>query len=182
MKLFIFRHGETDSNKLGILQGITDNVLNATGIKQAEVLRDKLAPEKLPLIYSSPLKRAHKTAEIVASANGSEIVVVKDLHEIMLGEFEGMEKSKFYEKFGGFFQNHSSPEDKEFMTAKIPGGESRGELKARWERALAEIKKDCSFEKVGVATHGGFMSVIYFLYFNELRSAFENCECFTIEI
>ena len=55
MKLYIFRHGETEANVINLIQGNVDlHGLNETGILQAEKLRDELRTAKLPVIYSSP--------------------------------------------------------------------------------------------------------------------------------
>lgn len=67
MKLFLIRHGQTDWNIKGKIQGSHDIELNLTGIKQAEELSNKILEDKYKFskIYSSPQKRAIKTAEIL---------------------------------------------------------------------------------------------------------------------
>ena len=86
--LYIFRHGETDWNKEGKMQYWTDIELNETGLQQAtknaEILKDK----NIQHIYSSPLKRAYKTATILAPQKAKEIVVDERLIEMSFGEFE----------------------------------------------------------------------------------------------
>ena len=94
MKLYIFRHGRTDGNDLKICQ-TPDFELNSEGIKQAEELRDKLAPVNLPIIYASPFERANKTGHIVASAHNTPVEVVDGLQEMRFGEAEGMYEAHF---------------------------------------------------------------------------------------
>ena len=65
MKLYVMRHGQTDWNVLGKVQGITDVELNERGIEQAKQAKDKVNQYEIDLIVYSPLKRAKKTAEIV---------------------------------------------------------------------------------------------------------------------
>ena len=91
MKLIIFRHGETDGNVRNIVQGAgIDCPLNETGKKQAALLRDRLASEKLPAIYCSHLCRARETAEIVASSNHAPVIERDGLEEVHYGIAEGM--------------------------------------------------------------------------------------------
>lgn len=69
MKLYIFRHGQTDGNVRNIVQGAgVDIELNETGRRQAERLTAELKGEGLDVIYASPMKRADETARIVAAA------------------------------------------------------------------------------------------------------------------
>lgn len=90
MKLYFVRHGQTDWNVKQLTQGWTDITLNETGVKQAEALRDKLAQPGLEFdaVYSSPLQRVRKTAEIATSGN-YEIILDDRLKERNCGEFEG---------------------------------------------------------------------------------------------
>ncbi|HEX4185846.1 MAG TPA: histidine phosphatase family protein, partial [Stellaceae bacterium] len=64
--LFLFRHGETDWNRAGRLQGHTDTLLNATGLAQAQALAERLRPHRLDAVMSSDLVRAWTTGRIVA--------------------------------------------------------------------------------------------------------------------
>lgn len=90
MNLYFVRHGQTDWNIQRLTQGWTDIPLDETGIKQAEALRDKLAQSNLKFdaVYSSPLQRVHRTAEIVTSEN-YEIMLDDRLKERNCGKFEG---------------------------------------------------------------------------------------------
>lgn len=65
MRLFITRHGQTDWNLQNRLQGWADNPINETGIHQAEALREKIKDIKFDICYSSSLKRAAQTAQIL---------------------------------------------------------------------------------------------------------------------
>ena len=66
--LFLFRHGETDWNRAGRLQGHTDTPLNATGLAQAAALVERLRPHYLDAVVSSDLQRAWTTGRIVAES------------------------------------------------------------------------------------------------------------------
>lgn len=66
--IYIVRHGETDWNKEGKLQGHTDTELNDTGRKQALILKDKLQNIHFDKVFVSPLKRTRQTAEIITKS------------------------------------------------------------------------------------------------------------------
>ncbi|WP_158735843.1 histidine phosphatase family protein [Alteribacillus sp. YIM 98480] len=74
----LVRHGETNWNRLGIMQGQKDISLNEKGIKQACLCGDFLKREHWDIIVSSPLKRAKKTAEIIGAYIGMDKVLEMD--------------------------------------------------------------------------------------------------------
>lgn len=89
MQIYIARHGQTDWNAQHRAQGrSTDLSLNATGVKQAQTLRDQVKSIKFNAIYTSPLKRAAETAAIVAD---DQYKVIRDIRLIQrsLGDAEG---------------------------------------------------------------------------------------------
>ncbi|MBR3153309.1 MAG: histidine phosphatase family protein [Clostridia bacterium] len=89
MKIYVARHGQTDWNLEGKLQGSTDVVLNKTGIDQAYFLSENLKDVNFDLIICSSLKRAVQTAEIVNKDKKLEIIYCNDLRERGFGELEG---------------------------------------------------------------------------------------------
>ncbi len=89
MKLYFTRHGRTDWNELHKIQGVTDIPLNALGIKQAEETKSKLADKQFDLIISSPLQRAHKTAEIIKGNRTTPIIIDERITERKFGQMEG---------------------------------------------------------------------------------------------
>ena len=70
--LYLIRHGETGGNYEGRFQGIIDNPLNEYGIRQAKMLGEAFSLSKIDVLYTSPLQRAKKTAEIIAEMHGLE--------------------------------------------------------------------------------------------------------------
>jgi muramoyltetrapeptide carboxypeptidase LdcA involved in peptidoglycan recycling len=113
MKLFLIRHGQTDWNIKGKIQGSCDIKLNVTGIKQAEELSNKILENKYKFskIYSSPQRRAVKTAEILSKAANVEYISIEGLEEINLGEWEGLLRT--YEKLGFQYVEKYMPEIKD---------------------------------------------------------------------
>src|SRR5215467_11482476 len=88
--LFLFRHGETDWNREGRLQGHTDTPLNATGLAQAEALAEQLRTHRLEAVVSSDLLRAQTTARIVAETIGLPLFTEPGLREVDVGAAEGL--------------------------------------------------------------------------------------------
>ncbi len=94
---YFMRHGETDWNKTNLAQGSTDIPLNNEGIEQAHKAAQKLTGLNIATIISSPLKRALKTAEIVAEYLGKTVTIVDEVKEAHWGVAEG--KAKIGEDF-----------------------------------------------------------------------------------
>ena len=94
MRLYIMRHGETDSNRAKRLQGRADNPLNENGIRLAREVGERLADIKFSLWISSPLKRAVETGEAVLSQKrvSGTVPFERDerIVEISFGSWEGL--------------------------------------------------------------------------------------------
>ncbi|MFZ0342958.1 MAG: histidine phosphatase family protein [Gaiellaceae bacterium] len=88
--LLLVRHGETDWNAEGRLQGHTDRPLSDYGRGQARRLAGDLQGEEFEAIYASDLARAHETAEILGERLGLPVVLDPDLREKDWGNWEGL--------------------------------------------------------------------------------------------
>lgn len=154
-ELLLVRHGETDWNAEGRLQGQTDRPLSAYGREQARRLADQLAGEKLDAAYSSDLVRAVETAEIVGGRLGLAVVPDPDLREKNWGSWEGL-----------------TPAERaavEFV------GESTEEHAARMLRALRRIAERHPGGRVLVVTHGGSMRRVQTEALGLALPVVENC-------
>jgi broad specificity phosphatase PhoE len=87
--LFFFRHGQTDWNAQGKIQGHQDIALNSAGIEQAHALGQQLQPLQIEFIASSDLLRARQTADIVATYGTPSILYTPELREIHYGTLQG---------------------------------------------------------------------------------------------
>jgi 2,3-bisphosphoglycerate-dependent phosphoglycerate mutase len=87
LTVYVVRHGQTDWNKEGRIQGGTDNPLNATGREQAAAMAKLLADVKIDAVYVSSHQRARQTAEVFKGR--SVIEPMDDLRERFFGKFEG---------------------------------------------------------------------------------------------
>jgi probable phosphoglycerate mutase len=90
MRLIITRHGETEENKSGIIQGHLPGVLSDLGKEQARKLAERLKDERIDLIVSSDLARAADTSREIARFHDVEVVFDERLRENHLGELQGM--------------------------------------------------------------------------------------------
>ncbi|KAI0782212.1 phosphoglycerate mutase-like protein, partial [Abortiporus biennis] len=89
-RVFIVRHGETDENRQGIMQGQLDTKLNPAGVEQAQLTANALERVPLKAVYSSDLSRAVKTAEIILSKHPSvRLEKYAELRERYMGDLQG---------------------------------------------------------------------------------------------
>ena len=90
MLIYIVRHGETDANKEGVIQGWSENPLNGNGRELAEITGRGMKGIRFDACISSPLIRAKETAEIILRESGNAVDIVFDdrLKELNFGVFE----------------------------------------------------------------------------------------------
>ncbi|NKF08479.1 histidine phosphatase family protein [Clostridium gasigenes] len=89
-KLYITRHGETEWNTKGIMQGFGNSPLTELGREQGKWLRDRMNDLHIDVIYSSPSGRAYETAEIIKGDRDIELLADDGLREINMGQWEGL--------------------------------------------------------------------------------------------
>lgn len=145
MIIYVMRHGETDWNKKGLLQGRRDIPLNERGRELARITGEQLEEVTFSAVFSSPLKRAEETARLALKGQNIPMTLDERLTEVSFGEDEGKENgylSKFF----------TAPAD--YIPPK--GGESFEELHRRTKAFLADIisRDDLEDKTVLVVTHG----------------------------
>jgi probable phosphoglycerate mutase len=155
--IFVVRHGETDWNLAQRFQGHTDIPLNETGERQAELLADRLAREPIEAIYTSDLKRAHKTAEASARRHGLEVRLEAGLRERNFGVFEGRTFAEIAKQFPDQHRRWSSREP-DFL---IDGGESLRQVSTRIAAVLERVANQHAAGCILLVTHGGALDLIY---------------------
>ena len=154
MKFYIIRHGETDWNKQGLVQGRIDKELNATGIEQAEYIIGKFFVDKqIDHIITSPLKRATQTLDVIINNNNlnNKVHYSDDFIERDFGYFEGKHADIFlgctdYSKIEGYEQDH-------ILTQRVING-------------LMEITK-LDVNNVIIACHSHVMKMILLSQFSD---------------
>lgn len=169
--LYVVRHGQTDWNIAGKIQGKTDIPLNENGLDQANVVKEMLKDVKFTNVYSSPLLRAKNTAEIICD---SKISVLTDerISERCMGDYEGMDPhSMNLERFWDYSKN-----------VNVENVEPVKDLINRVYDFLEEKKESYENGDVLIVTHGGVYPAIL-AYFEGipddnkmLRKRIKNCE------
>ena len=132
--IYLARHGETDANAEGRVQGQLDPPLNARGREQARSLAERVAPLGVARLYSSHLARAYETAVIVGERIGVEPRIDERFAESRRGRWEGRLLSDIERDEPGLWKAWRRA-DGEF---RFPGGESLADHAARVEAALRE--------------------------------------------
>ena len=155
-ELLLIRHGETDWNVEGRYQGQSDVPLNDRGHAQAARLAAQLKGTQIDAIYSSDLKRAKGTAEILAEAIDSPLVLDRRLREIHQGLWEGMLFQDIQQKYAEAFERRK--EDP--LKVAPPEGETVGQLRSRVLAALSDILREHPEGRVAVVSHGLSLALI----------------------
>ncbi len=158
--IYIVRHGETEWNAKGLLQGQGDSLLTAAGIKQAENLAKKLKNILFDVILSSDLLRAKRTAEIIAQEKKIAVKTARALRERSFGRFEGKSIDEFREELQADFAQYEKLADEQKFKYKFltePKIHSDEELMQRFIPFLREVAVAYTGKKVLIVTHGGVM-------------------------
>ena len=145
MKLYIIRHGQTDWNVEGKIQGRQDIPLNDMGRRQARALADGMKSRPVASVYSSPQKRAMETAEAIAGPLGLTVKAVPQLMEIGYGDWEGRSAEDILttdrELYESWWQHPA--------TVAPPGGETLNQVDERcrqaWDMIRSGMKGDTIF-------------------------------------
>jgi broad specificity phosphatase PhoE len=153
--LFVFRHGETDWNREGRMQGGTDIHLNQLGRDQAAALRGFLQKNPVDVILSSDLTRALETARIGGADLRAPIVLDPRLRETNLGEAEGLTMAEVRARFSDEFLTNWRSVEPRLDHFKFPGGESKREHLQRVVAALEDFVHRTPYRRIGISSHGG---------------------------
>jgi broad specificity phosphatase PhoE len=161
-KIVLLRHGQTDFNLKGIVQGSgVDSSLNENGVRQAQAFYKAYHDYGFDKLYTSALVRTHQTVQGFIDAK-LPWETLKDLNEISWGKHEGQpitpEEDKYYQWMLRQWQLGDT-------SHKIEGGESPDEVAARLERALHVIKNSTA-QKALVCMHGRAIRVMLCVMLN----------------
>ncbi|MCA1011147.1 histidine phosphatase family protein [Halobacillus halophilus] len=145
-KLGLIRHGSTSWNKEKRAQGKSDIPLNQEGIRDAEKLAERLHTEEWEVLYTSPLKRAAKTADIISSRLGLEISCDVRLQEVDGGLIEGTTEEERIKKWGSGWRELDL------------GIEKKEKIKERGVSVLNELVNRHDGKNILVVSHGALIS------------------------
>ncbi len=154
--VYFVRHGQTDSNANGIFMGWSDEDLNELGYAQARCLSSAMSNLPIYSIYTSPLKRSYTTATILAEPHNLNPLILQDLIEIRLGEWEGVNIDEVKQKWPELWKQYRcNPSNVTF-----PNGESYKQLLKRAVRAFhnaIEVNRD---KHIVFVTHRAVIRVL----------------------
>jgi broad specificity phosphatase PhoE len=180
-ELLLVRHGETDWNRDRRFQGHADPPLNDKGREQANALAQELAAEGIELVYTSDLARARETAEIVGARLGANVLLLRELREIDVGEWQGLTWPEIERRY---------PEGARSWHERGYGwesGETYDELGERVVAALRRIATKHPEQRVLVVGHGGtiratraFIEGVSVAESRSRRRPIGNCEVFRV--
>lgn len=152
MNLYVVRHGETNYNKMGLLQGRTDIPLNENGKKQALETQKELEGISFDLVISSPMIRAIETASLIAPSK--EVVIDHRLEERKLGEYEGKSKNIYdQELYHDYFKNCTEH-----------GVEGIQQLVDRVNDFINELKRNYYDKTILLVTHGTWINGLLYCF------------------
>ena len=149
MKLILVRHGQTESNRLGNIQGINEAPLTDVGRGQAEAAARALAADAPFALYCSPLLRAMQTARAIGGPSDTQPVEFAELIEMDIGKFEGLSGPQLRERFPDVMRVW----DEDPASAVMPGGESLYDVRARAWPAVRSLVDRHESETVVAVTH-----------------------------
>lgn len=161
-KLLLIRHGETKWNTLGKFQGCQDIELTENGILQAQMLHRRLQGD-FDVIYTSPLRRAFLTAEIICASHPLSPIAEKDLTEIHFGSWEGLT----YKEIRATYPEHFTKWQTDHEIGPLYDGEqSIKNACLRVENCLQKIIATHPNQKIAVISHGGLIKAALIALFN----------------
>jgi broad specificity phosphatase PhoE len=156
-RLVLWRHGETDYNATGRMQGHLDSLLTQVGWNQARFAVPVLARFSPDLVVASDLRRATDTATVFTSATGVRLRIDKRLRETNLGIWQGMTSAEIDEQWPGCRQLWQTD-----PTWSPPGGESRVEVANRAYELVAGLDgaEHSDVSTALLCSHGGLITAL----------------------
>ncbi|MDW8096874.1 MAG: histidine phosphatase family protein [Aquificaceae bacterium] len=148
--LYLLRHAQSEYNEKGIFQGRLDSDLTPLGFVQARLSAQELMDKDIEIIYSSPQRRARKTALTVADVLGLEVVIDERIREMSFGDYEGKSFLHLLQEEGHLLRAWlSNPAEN-----PLPTQESMDQFRRRVEEFLDHILQS-RYRNLLVVAHGG---------------------------
>lgn len=154
MRLYVLRHGETDWNVQRRFQGHSDTLLNEKGLELARITGKGLADVPFDLAFTSPLRRARKTAELILKGRDVPLFIEPRLIEIAFGMYEGVRVD--FDFAGRQNQNLLDFLNRPERYQAPLDGESFESLNHRLQTYLEELchRPDYAHKTILLSTHG----------------------------
>ena len=152
MRLHLVRHGETDINASGRLQGTTNSTLTERGRAQARELAVASLTWDPVAVYSSPLQRARGVASAIADLSGLSVTDEPRIIEMEMGELEGVTVQQMRDDWPELYQGWR----RDASSVTMPGGESLGDVQRRAMAAIDEIDQSYGADDTIIAVTHNF--------------------------
>lgn len=151
-EITIVRHGQTQANVDGILQGQIQTPLDKTGILQAEAAAERFKNDHFDVVFCSDLARAYETAKtIMAHHPDTELIPCEELREWNLGDLQGRSLKELWEVHPDIMEAFLKPGD----DMAVPGGETLNEFHLRVSSFMDRIAEEYAGKRVLFVSHGG---------------------------
>ncbi|MDR1693865.1 MAG: histidine phosphatase family protein [Lactobacillaceae bacterium] len=184
LTFYFFRHGETELNKQGKIQGQIESPLTAEGQNQVKELAKKYNDINLDIIFSSPLSRCIETARPIAREKDIKLKICDDLKEAYCGEWEGISLSMLNQnEENRILRSKYLSGNKKYGEVSYPGGERIKDVQKRISQALKEITSslDSLHINIGISTHSIIMRHFYALITDRELPKLDNIETLVFE-
>lgn len=156
VRLLLVRHGETAWNAAGRLQGQTDLPLSPLGRQQASALAGVVAAETVHALYTSDLRRAWETAQILADPLGLQVQPEPRWREMAFGHWEGLTFAQVQQRDAAALAAWQADP----MRVAPPGGETLTQVTDRVRTALDCLVSTCQERTAALVAHGGPLRVL----------------------
>jgi broad specificity phosphatase PhoE len=154
--VYLVRHGATDWNQAGRIQGQLDVPLNAEGRAQAQLVAQRLVSVAATALYSSDLLRAYETAQIIGQATGLAVIQKPGLREMHFGTWQGLTVQQIRERDPEIYAaRRENPYE-----VPPPGGQTWQQFYQQAVRTLHDILQETDAQRLIVATHSGVCTVL----------------------
>jgi alpha-ribazole phosphatase/probable phosphoglycerate mutase len=156
MNLMMVRHGEISSNINKVYAGKSKEPLTERGVRQAEEVSEKLKKYEVYALYSSPIRRALQTAQIIGEGIGMDIIVDDAFREMEMGPWEGLSEIDVAQKYSEEWNTWKiSPAE-----LRLPRRETLEELLKRVLTGIRRINQGVESRNIVIVTHVAIIRVL----------------------
>jgi broad specificity phosphatase PhoE len=155
-EIVLVRHGETESNRLGLFRGRLDLPLNERGREQAGALARALKPDPVAAVFTSPLVRAVDTASAIAREHGLDPVIDEAFNNIDLGRWQGLEKARVEREEPDLWNLWMTDPER----WGVPGAESLSGVRERALRRVLALLPEFADRRFVIVSHRSVLKLL----------------------
>ena len=184
MKIYIIRHSESVDDVLHRYGGAADWDITENGIKTAEKFLPVFDSFGVQKVYTSPLKRSYKTADVLTKNKNLPVEKVYDLRvDSIDGMFTGVENDLVPELFGYLMERPEYAGAGYYQRKSVPGGEPVPVLDKRLKKALKYcVKASKNLNAIAIVSHSALFKSFYFNVLKDKREILDIKDCAYFEV